>query len=313
MKINKKLAIIIGTAIILLVGMSFILSRNNNSLETDDMEMNSDGIYAVDGNYFKSIYPLNEKSVLRAATYMNNLQEKYLSSNNKVYYAIIPDKTYYDTSSSYDKLDYDKMISTLNQSIDNMEYIILKDLLSLDDYYKTDNHWKQQNTIDVANRIGEKLGFEISADDFTINSYTEFGGMYAKYITNSEKTEELQYLVNDHIKNATVENYQKKDFTSVYDVNSLKGDVPYDIYLSGATPFLTITNATQQNGKELVIFRDSFTSSLAPLLVSEYSKITLIDTRYIMSPLLKDFIEFNEQDILFLYSSAVINNSSMLK
>ena len=277
------------------------------------MEINKEGIYAVNNHYFKSIYPLDEKSVLKAANYINSIQETYLTENNKVFYAVIPDKTYYDKSSSYDKLDYDKMVSILNENIKNMEYIKLKDLLSLDDYYNTDNHWRQEKIIDVANRIGEKFNFKINANSFETKTYNGLKGMYSKYVTDTKYKEELKYLTNNHISNATVDNYQNKKFTSVYDTNRLTTDISYDVFLSGATPFLTITNASANSDKELVIFRDSYTSSLAPLLVSEYSKITLIDTRYMANTLIKDFIEFNNQDVLFLYSSAVINNSTMLK
>ena len=49
------------------------------------------------------------------------------------------------------------------------------------------------------------------------------------------------------------------------------------------------------------------------LSVPSYKKITLIDLRYINSNLLTEYIEFNNQDILFLYNSTIINNSEMLK
>lgn len=287
--------------------------KGEDNASTGNMEINKEGIYAINNHFFKSIYPLDEKSVLKAANYMKSLQETYLTENNKVFYAVIPDKTYYDKSSSYDKLDYDKMVSILNENIKNMEYIKLKDLLSLDDYYRTDNHWRQEKIIDVANRIGEKLNFKINAKNFEKKSYSGLKGMYSKYVTNTKDKEELQYLTNEHISSSTVDNYQNKKFTSVYDTNRLNTDISYDVFLSGATPFLTITNSSANSDKELVIFRDSYTSSLAPLLISEYSKITLIDTRYMASTLIKDFIEFNNQDVLFLYSSAVINNSTMLK
>ena len=279
----------------------------------DDMKINEDGIYAINNHIFKSIYPLDEKSVIKAANYIKNLKETYFTENNKVFYAVVPDKTYYDSSSSYDKLDYDKLVDILNENIDNIEYIKIKDLLSLDDYYKTDNHWRQEKIIDIANRIGEKLNFKIDVNSFKNESYSSFKGMYSKYIKNTSFREELQYLTNDAIINASVENYQNKDFKNVYDIARLTTNISYDVFLSGASPFITITNTSATSNKELVIFRDSFASSLAPLLISEYNKITLIDTRYMMSFLLKDFIEFNNQDILFLYSSALLNNSAILK
>ena len=87
----------------------------------------------------------------------------------------------------------------------------------------------------------------------------------------------------------------------------------YDVYLDGASSFIEITNNNSINDKELVIFRDSFGSSLSPLLVKYYKKITLIDNRYISRDNYKDLIEFNDQDILFMYSTLFINDSSSLK
>jgi len=57
------------------------------------------------------------------------------------------------------------------------------------------------------------------------------------------------------------------------------------------------------------MFRDSFGSSLAPLLVEGYKKITMVDIRYINSDVLDAFIEFNDQDVLFVYSTLLLNSS----
>ena len=81
------------------------------------------------------------------------------------------------------------------------------------------------------------------------------------------------------------------------------------MYLSGPVSLITIENQSATSDKELIIFRDSFASSIAPLLTEAYSKITLVDIRYLRSDFLDKFIDFNHQDILFLYSSLVLNNS----
>ena len=39
-----------------------------------------------------------------------------------------------------------------------MTYIDIFDKLSIDDYYKTDSHWKQENITDVAEFISECMG-----------------------------------------------------------------------------------------------------------------------------------------------------------
>ena len=70
---------------------------------------------------------------------------------------------------------------------------------------------------------------------------------------------------------------------------------------------------TARTDRELVIFRDSFASSLAPLLLEGYSRVTLVDIRYLSPAQLGRYLTFTDQDVLFLYSTGVLNNSSTLK
>ena len=83
----------------------------------------------------------------------------------------------------------------------------------------------------------------------------------------------------------------------------------YDVYLSGATPLITIENKDGSNEKELLLFRDSFGSSIAPLLLENYKKITLIDLRYISSSILDKYVDFENQDVLFLYNTLIVNQN----
>ena len=76
---------------------------------------------------------------------------------------------------------------------------------------------------------------------------------------------------------------------------------------------MVIDNPELENDKKLIIFRDSFASSLTPLLISSYDEITLVDLRYIGTDYLEGIVDFKDSDILFLYSDEVINNSYLLK
>ena len=91
------------------------------------------------------------------------------------------------------------------------------------------------------------------------------------------------------------------------------GKDPYEMFLSGSLSLITIENENAKTDKELVIFRDSFGSSIAPLFVEGYKKITLVDIRYIHPDMLEKYIEFNNQDVLFMYSTSVLNNSETIK
>ena len=91
------------------------------------------------------------------------------------------------------------------------------------------------------------------------------------------------------------------------------GNDPYEIFLSGPVSLLTIENPMAKSEKELIVFRDSFGSSLIPLLAEGYQKTTLVDIRYIQSDFLPNFVDFTGKDVLFLYSTVVLNNSETLK
>jgi len=87
----------------------------------------------------------------------------------------------------------------------------------------------------------------------------------------------------------------------------------YDVFLSGPVSVLTVENPAANTDKELIVFRDSFGSSMVPLLIPGYAKVTLVDIRYLPADKLGEFVEFENQDVLFLYSTLVLNQSSMLK
>ena len=122
-----------------------------------------------------------------------------------------------------------------------------------------------------------------------------------------------QYLTSDLLDACTVYNYETGKTGPIYDLAKGAGKDPYELFLSGSVSLLTIENPNADTDRELVIFRDSFGSSIAPLLVEGYSSVTLVDIRYLASSRLGGFVDFTGCDVLFLYSAGVLNNSSTLK
>ena len=125
--------------------------------------------------------------------------------------------------------------------------------------------------------------------------------------------ETRRWLTSAATEKAVVENIQHPDVTAVYDAARLDTNNPYDFFLSGATPLQVIKNSDAKTDRELVIFRDSYGSSLAPLLIESYAKITLVDLRYMASALIPQSVELKNADVLFLYSDALVNNLLLLK
>lgn len=268
-------------------------------------------IYKYNDFLVEQIYPLDEKSATNLTNKINYIKESYLNETNKIYYSIIPDKNYY-TDNSHLKLDYDKMQQIMENNLNGLQYIDIFQDLSLDSYYYTDSHWKQEKLQNVAKTIAENMNFSIT-QNYNEQKVATFKGVYAGQLPINTKEDEIKILVNDVIVDANAYNYETKEQGGIYNFKKLTGYDKYDIYLSGATPLIEISNANNKTNKTLVIFRDSYASSLAPLLMEGYSKITLVDTRYISPKILNEYVNFENADILFIYSTLVINSSMALK
>ena len=272
-------------------------------------------IYVTEGYAVKMEYPLKEKSLENAGAKFEKIYEKYLKdSGSSVYLSLIPDKNYFlAQSSGHLSMDYDRAFELMQEEMPYAEYIDLTDLLSVEDYYKTDVHWRQEALVDIADRIGSGMGISLENSYETKTLEDDFYGVYFGQSSLGLPGEKLHYLTNEVLDQCTVYNYENNETIEIYDQTKAKGNDPYELFLSGPVSLLKIENPMADCEKELIVFRDSFGSSLVPLLASGYKTIILIDIRYIQSDFLANFVDFQDKDVLFLYSTVVLNNSETLK
>lgn len=284
------------------------------ALKAFNQSANND-IYVAEGFASKIEYPLNEKSIERAGERFRYVYEKYLEgSNTKNYLSVIPDKNYFlAEENGYLSVDYEKMISLIKGNTDFLEYIGITDTLELSDYYKTDTHWRAEMLVDVAERLGSGMGADVKADYSEKALDIDFYGVYYGQSALPLQAEQIRYLTSPVLESCRVYDYQNGKEISVYDMEKAMGKDPYEMFLGGPLSLVTIENPNAKTDKELVLFRDSFGSSVAPLLVEGYKKITLVDIRYIHPNMLENYIVFDSQDVLFLYSTSVLNNSETIK
>ena len=272
-------------------------------VQKDDNKM-----FVRDDSIFKMEYPLVENNVRKNAEKIQKIYDKHLKEMN-VYYAIIPDKNFYLEDDDHLKMDYEKLKDIMSNQLEELTYIDIWEELELDDYYRTDLHWKQEEILQVSDKIQTdmKIVKNINFEGYEIKDVGNFYGTYYGQTTAKVTPDDMFILSNSTIENASTYNYETKTTGKVYDEKETNDK--YDIYISGATPLIRIDNPNSNNEKELLLFRDSFGSSIAPLLIENYKTITLIDLRYISSELLDEFIEFKNQDVLFLYSTLILNQN----
>ena len=277
------------------------------------LKKEENGVFIKDGNFFEIDSSIDDKSIDYFLELVTKIKNNFSSEN--IYYSIIPDKNYY-TKEEIPKINYNELVKTINKNLQDITYINIFNELSLDSYYKTDIHWKQEKIGEVVKTIALHMNNEPIDIKYNKLTYDNFyGALYGK-IPNNEKPDTITYLIDENTINTKVFDYEKNQYYKVYEEQNLKNIDSYDIFLGGAKALLIMENKNSKTNKELVIFRDSFGSSLAPLLLPYYKKITLVDLRYINSDYIinNNLIDFNNnQDILFIYGIPIINNSFTLK
>lgn len=280
-------------------------------------QKDNNDIYIADGYASKMEYPLSKPMLDHAANRFEYLYETYLQNAEDLYFAIIPDKNYFlAEQNGYLSLDYEELIGYMQEKTDYMTPIDLTGQLKLEDYYFTDTHWKQENLVELADYLLEAMGAESEKEEYeTVELETPFYGVYYGQAALPMEPDNLKYLTNEKLEDCVVYSYETGIPVEIpmYDLEKAEGKDPYEMFLSGTRPILTIENPHVDNGEELIVFRDSFGSSLIPLLAKGYEKITVLDIRYVNSSMLGQFVEFADQDVLFLYSTMLLNSSLALK
>ena len=88
---------------------------------------------------------------------------------------------------------------------------------------------------------------------------------------------------------------------SIFKRESLNQKDQYEVFFGGNYPTVEI-QTTVNNGKSLLIFKDSFANSFVQFLLPFYERITMVDPRYYYDNI--DTLMSSEKvtDVLFLYS-----------
>lgn len=280
----------------------------------------TNGIYLFEDVILQREEELSLESLEYFIQYCTRIGETIITEED-ILFVPIPSKNYY-TEEGYKT--FDEMYEILERELSAFVSLDLRNELELKDYYRTDIHWRQERLEKVYQRLSEKLGF-IGVETYKIfgeakeNSYFPFYGSYYHQGSFPIKADELLWLDLPGMDDLTVYDptlpKEQQEF-SVYEEEQLQSIDSYNLFLGGPRPLVVIENPNGTKGEELVVIRDSFASSLIPLLLPSYEKITLIDLRYIPLEQVEKYVNIREnpnQKVMILLSSYVLNRSFMLK
>ena len=278
--------------------------------------------FVVGDGVYRNEKELDEKSIDRAIGKFQKFTADYCGEAERVFLALIPSKNGYLNAENGHLNEAEFAILQSVYDKWGRNFIDLSVCLDLEDYYRTDPHWRQERLGAVLRELGAALEFDtdtvLDGDRVLSENWTEevltteYIGVYGDEV-DGVPAEEMTVLRHPDMNGYIVRNGETGEEMPLYDTEKLTGRDPYELFVGGPLSLVTIENPNAGNDRHLVVVRDSFGSALLPLLAQSYAKVTAVDIRYMMPNLVGNFVDFTDTDVLFLYSSTVLNNSITLK
>ena len=167
-------------------------------------------------------------------------------------------------------------------------------------YFRTDHHWTHRGAYEAykvyEQAIGQTPG---SYEDMHYEKVSDsfYGTMFSRALDTGAVPDTIEL---PEVPDNLVVKAGDREISS-YDWEKLEEKDHYAVYFGGNYPVVTITNPNVKTEKKLLVFKDSFANSFIPLLVNDYSEITLIDLRYETRPMSALMNTYRPEDVLVLF------------
>lgn len=169
-------------------------------------------------------------------------------------------------------------------------------------YYRTDHHWTS---------VGAYATLESVANDMNL-SLVE----YKSYLVSNRFQGTLASKAGKHGHSDSIEVYEPQSdveyivnymdtgtkSTSVYVKDKLQEKDQYQLFFGGNHPMMVI-RTTADNGRNLLVFKDSYANSFLPLLTPYYTNIVVVDPRYYYENVETLISTYIINEVLCLYSA----------
>ena len=172
-------------------------------------------------------------------------------------------------------------------------------------FYRTDHHWTSLGAYYGYTSLCGAMGLEAALlSDYDRQTVSEsfYGTAYSSSGFSWVEPDSIETFVPDD-GSVTITNYSTGEAASasLYDESFLAVKDKYSFFLGGNTPRLSVDTGHVEKPK-LCIIRDSYTDSLLPFLLDDFSRIDLIDLRYFKSSVSQYICDGGFDAVLVIYS-----------
>ena len=181
-------------------------------------------------------------------------------------------------------------------------------------YYKTDHHWTTDGAYIGYKQICEEINtanaplIPVELNYLQKKQIPDFyGTYYAKYKGTGITADTIDYydipIVSMKLPKQTVD--------SLYDLGKTETYDKYAMFMYGNEGLTTVEADNSEGlGRELILFKDSYSNCLIPFLTYNYDKIYVVDLRYFGGKVGELLDEHEEADILMIYNFLHFNDDN---
>lgn len=271
------------------------------------------GVYFSDGRLFEASQPVDYEKVDRSISAINSFGE---ALGGKLSVMIVPtaSQIYADRMPPYSPdQEQRRMINYVYGALgDNIAKIDVYDALyrSRDDYiyYRTDRHWTTYGAYIAYTVCLRRLGYTpVGVDKIDIEhaSHSFLGSLYSDVLSDEAEPDTIDFYTSGGAEVTSVKITNPDGTVSerddvIFRENLEKKD-KYLCFLGPNVPKIEIES--NAGGGSVLVIKDSYANCFAPFLTKHFSKVTVVDLRYMMR--ISDYCDPSEYDsVLLLYNAS---------
>lgn len=301
---------------------SWVIASNTMDKLSGKQEIN--GVFTADDQMILTFKKYDKKTVDNSLEALDDFAA--LMGDTPVYMMLAPTAQEMNSGAmpSYGGyLSEKSFIDSCYKELDNISTIDCLSYLSghKDEYiyYRTDHHWTSLGAYYAYCAAAKSLGYSaygLSSFNIETASSSFRGTLYSKTLDNGVTPDSIDYyhLASGEpaVKMLANDGSEITEYDSLYVRSFLDEKDKYSSFTGSNMPLVEIETDID-NGKSLLLIKDSYAHSLVPFLSKHYSKITMVDLRYINVGLdmIIDLDDYSQ--VLVMYNAQTFAEDTNLK
>lgn len=293
----------------------------NSFVQISTGKTENNEVYIGEDGYLFKKETITEKELKNFEYSANKINTIAGTLDIPVYVMIVPNSIYINQDKLPEYVDspnqleiIENMYETMNNTINiNTVQSIKEENKNAQLYFKTDHHMTSAGSYILYKEFAKASNMKCYDNFITKKISEDFLGTFdAKAQVLNQEKDNIYVYENEYNQNLEKVVYDLETTDSIFEESYLLKRDKYSYFLNGNNAKVEI-HTKEENGKKLLIVKDSYAHNFAQFLCGNYEEIHLVDPRYYRTTI-NDYVNENEiTDVLFLYNVSNLSNDLGLR